>query len=285
MTDGTNIGYAGWEGRTERPMQLGMVYGPPVKRVEDGCLVYLPCEREKKKIGTGLLQNFLGLAGAPETEVIKYARKWGILDLAEDGLPCRSDAKRDVRSGNDEEYCLEPIALWYRFAGRLRSLVRIAGEINQGRPGGPDDWGVAAGYRFDVVAVMKAMQQSPGATRVKAALLDIARTELQTEVRYLIERCKVRPRFWWNKDADQWQIDLDAEGMSNLPGLLAIQLVITIANKEGYAMCSSCHTAYVPERKPDPTRRNYCGSCGIRAAWRDASRERRRRKREERERG
>jgi predicted RNA-binding Zn-ribbon protein involved in translation (DUF1610 family) len=54
---------------------------------------------------------------------------------------------------------------------------------------------------------------------------------------------------------------------------MVIELIIAIADKDGFAVCSSCHRAYIPQRRPDPTRRNYCPACGRLAAMRDASRD------------
>jgi hypothetical protein len=51
--------------------------------------------------------------------------------------------------------------------------------------------------------------------------------------------------------------------------------------KDGVAICSSCHGSYVPARRPDPTRRNYCPACRGSADARDASRAYRERKRTE----
>ena len=72
----------------------------------------------------------------------------------------------------------------------------------------------------------------------------------------------------------QWQIDHDSEGRSNLLAVLTIQLMIMIADKDGYAICSHCHHSYIPSKRPASTKRNYCWreECK-RAAWRDSKRE------------
>jgi hypothetical protein len=56
---------------------------------------------------------------------------------------------------------------------------------------------------------------------------------------------------------------------------------VLIPGKDGVAICLACQRSYIPDRRPDPTRRNYCPSCGRRAAVRDASRAYRERKRTE----
>ena len=109
-----------------------------------------------------------------------------------------------------------------------------------------------------------------------------ARTSLQILMRRLVEICRIRPRFFWNRQTSSWQIDLDTDGnANNIPALIVIELMITIADKDGFAICSSCHKSYIPDRKRDPTRRNYCPKCGIKAAWRDAARAKRERDRKE----
>jgi hypothetical protein len=66
----------------------------------------------------------------------------------------------------------------------------------------------------------------------------------------------------------------------SLVGALAVQLAFAASRTDGLRICSSCGTAYVPERKPARTRRSYCKACGIKAAQRDAARDYRKRKKE-----
>jgi hypothetical protein len=75
----------------------------------------------------------------------------------------------------------------------------------------------------------------------------------------------------------QWQIDLDAaHGRSNLLAVLTIQLMIRIADKDGFAICSICHRSYVPKRRPTATKRNYCDDAKCRRqVWKHLKRQQR----------
>ena len=62
-------------------------------------------------------------------------------------------------------------------------------------------------------------------------------------------------------------------------GALALRLWLATAGASGLVVCSGCGDLYERERRPAPSRGNYCPKCGIRAAWRTAWRTRQLRRR------
>jgi hypothetical protein len=247
-----------------RPMSTGQVWAPRVEVLVDGCLIYDPLRCCKAKAGGALLSQFLDLCDAADEKVLRYARRYGALGLGR-------------RDESDIHRFLEPVTIWRGLAHQFRALLNIGAKLNQSTRPTRDDWMELDGTRYERGLVPKPWEF----TGREGAYL--ARHELQILLRSLIDRFKVRPRIWWNHQINQWQIDLDSAGpSSNLPGLLTIQLMLTLADKDGFAVCSACHRSYIPKRRPNPERRNYCPNCGIRASWKDAARERRARLREER---
>jgi hypothetical protein len=64
-----------------------------------------------------------------------------------------------------------------------------------------------------------------------------------------------------------------------LPGALAIELLLIAARTEGWAMCAACQEFYEPKhRRPRAGQRTFCQKCGRQAANRYAQRDRQMRK-------
>jgi hypothetical protein len=266
-----------------RPMKLAVSWSAKVSEVEGDYLVYEVASRIRRASPQGLLREFIEAKSSRES-VILFCRKWGVLGLCNHGVPrahgdCISIGafRTRIANGVTLHYYRESIDSIQRFAGALESLLKIGASMAQGRPGSWQDWENACAVITD--CDFAKWPENPSTMDV-----DAARLHLTIVVRRLIEICRIRPRFFWNAKTRSWQIDLDTEGLTiNLPALLTIELLITIADKDGFALCSSCHRSYIPLRRPDPTRRNYCELCGRTAAMRDASRDFRKRNREEKQ--
>ena len=240
------------DGRVDRPVQTAAVWAPKVLRLDGDCLVCDANEPHIKKHGTGLLDEFIGLADAEASEYLRFGKKWGALNVAAAPRP------RGLES-------TEPIQAWRALARRARALYRIGAELSFERTGNIEDW--AALGVTDVTEINKSLTE--------------ARCGVMTQIRKLITEAHLQPRLHWNpSEKGQWQIDLDAaQGRSNLLAVLTIQLMIRIADKEGFAICAICHSSYVPRRSPTPTKRNYCDRADCqRKKWAYLKREQRRRK-------
>jgi hypothetical protein len=159
----------------------------------------------------------------------------------------------------------------------MAALSRIGAELSFDKTGNPEDWQVLDVERADLGDVT----QSKRAAKADAAAIEEARYLVMTQIRRLVTKARLQPRLYWNPESNgQWQIDLDAcGGRSNLLAVLTIQLMIRIADREGFAICSICHRSYVPKRRPTPSKRNYCDSAECqRKRWAYLKREQRRRK-------
>jgi hypothetical protein len=220
--------------------------------MEGGDLICSGNESQFKNHGTGLLEEFVGLADADERAFLRFGRKWVGLHVKPKSRPRLEFA--------------EPISAWRALALRVRALYRIGANLTFERTGNAEDWttlGVNAEYA--------------------AASLDEARFQVMTEIRKLVTESRLQPRLYWNpENRGQWQIDLDSTGRSNLLAVLIHELMLRIADKEGFAICSICHRTYVPRRRPTRSKKNYCDDPRCqRDRWKHLKREQRRRKHEE----
>jgi hypothetical protein len=245
---------AGPNRRDERPVQTALVFAPKVLSLDGDYLVWDANRSSSKRPSPVLLGEFSDLADATPKEIFGFARKWGALVI-------KVTAMRGLLSR-------EPIAEWKDLAVRIRALHRIGVDLNCGKLGAIDDW--------------KALGSQMPVRSKSYTALEEARLLLMSNVRPLVHMAGLQPRLYWEKEAKQWRIDFDSFSRTNLLAVLVLQLMIAIAAKDGFAICSGCQRSYPPEKQPSVGRRNYCPACredGV--PYRDSKREQRRRKREE----
>jgi hypothetical protein len=242
---------------------------PRFDRVERGRLIESTDDWiEGLRAPRDLLHRFIRIVEAPKTRrvdeakrievaTVAFVSRYGMLGLCVHGLPAAHNRlcmrKRPVDS----------IDGYRQFALCLDALLRIGLELNAGRRGDHVDWelvnSILCGPDFP--------QPLDGRKRVlKPELVSVGRQYLGFTIHWLAKVCRIQPKFHWHEDA--WVIDFTSEygSGSNLPAILALQLMAEIG---GNAMrkCRSCSRWFPPKG-----RQVYCRGCGIRAAWRDAKR-------------
>lgn len=273
--------------RMGKKIQTEPAYGYRVQEVKDGYLWYRVLDLQKSAAATGLLQGFINLADSPDNAVIQFARKHGCMGLCGHGLPPYAHGCNVRAPRRDGDLFGESIDHYRRMAKLYQTILGLGAEIQLGRPGRPEDWDVLGfldepafpnrqrlSTRFKLFDEWGLNKPKKGRSTYFLA----ARQEMEIAIGYMIEVANVRPRFTWK---DSWRIELGSGGPgANLPAVLLLQLLPVMADVDGYAVCSSCHRAYIPSRRPDPTRNNYCEMCGRRAAVRDAKRRQREKQRE-----
>jgi hypothetical protein len=160
---------------------------------------------------------------------------------------------------------MEPLAAWQAWSKKAQALINIGARLNQGKVAHVEDWRVIKD-RPDFGLF--------GTEPVMESVTD-ARRELADQLDGWISIGQVRPRISWRKDRARFSLDAVSSG-PNLFGLLALNIAVAIAvghGEQGLAVCSACGLSYIPDRRPNPNRRNYCEECGLKAAMRDASRD------------
>lgn len=248
--------------------------------------------------GAGMLFQFVELSGKADKDILRYARTWGVLALCEHGLP-RHHTVADRTSpatlppgawgaGSRTSWCCPRVAKvgfegrtihfdhiedWRRYSRIAQSILNIAAELNQGRAAQDEDWRALAPLAdADLLASGFGYPFIRGGQRSMRA----QRNALAYVINEWLQSAGVTIWFGWDCNADQWQISLGTSGDDdNLLGHLGYALLIAASQSDGLAICCNCRRSYVPERRPNPNRRNYCPTCGNRAAWRDAARAKR----------
>jgi hypothetical protein len=281
----------------DRPMQSGRLFVPRDIQLDGEFLSWLwvppwassDDKKVKRRVAyreakPGMLAGFLRLHSATDIAILGYARRWGVLGLCEHWLPCSHNqypygAHDGVRSclpmltspPEGSSFRLrEPLAAWRVWSQKAQALINIGARLNQGKIAGVEDW-----------QALKELPSSPFGTEPFMESVAMARDQLAFELDGWISIGQVRPRISWRKDQARFSLDAVSSG-PNLFGLLALNIAVAIAaghGEQGLAVCSACGLSYIPDRRPNPDRRNYCEKCRLKAARREASRQYRQRER------
>jgi hypothetical protein len=237
-----------------RPIQTAAIFTPEVIGIENGWLIWDANSTGKHRPTGALLGRFLELADADDDSVYTFAKRWGALNID-------AQAARGLRFR-------EAISTWRRLASRIGAIYRLGIEVNLERRGTDQDW--------ETLGV-----DSKNFPDSLAGSLREARFALMKQVGRLVAEAHLQPRLYWDNKREQWQIDFDSEGRSNLLAIIVIQLMVEVARNDGYAICSDCKRTYIPKRQPSPGRKNYCDRKECKqAAWRNSKRSLRRKGRE-----
>ena len=143
----------------------------------------------------------------------------------------------------------EPLDRWRYYARQFQAVLRIADRLNANQPGKKEDWAVLDPQEDPMFAT--------GTTKTLLAKgLAGARNRLCGIVNDFPELGAVRPELF--VEDSNWRIYYHSVGSGHLFGALAIQLVLAVASVDGFAICSACPNAYLPERWPNPNQNHYC---------------------------
>lgn len=251
-------------------------------------------------------EEFLRLRDAPDEAIRAYAQRWGLLYLCRrHRLPSSHahfeppDTGRDVwiapnvlmdegtlklkRSGwfqrcplncGPHDTYWERTDDWRRYAREARALFALASELHRNELGNPDHWETLHPTTQLGETIVNQLRPSS---------VGDARLLLTTFVNRWLALGHVQPALGWGLGKPFFTF-----GNRTLFGYLAVQLLLLTGKTDGLAICTNCGEPYLPSRRPARGRRPYCGSCGIAAAQRAASktyRDKKRRARELRETG
>ena len=292
------------EGALERPVSAGQWRVPGFVSVEGTRLLWRFTERNRRvQAGPRLLEDFVNLPEAPDSQIAKYARRWGVLYICKHGMPMMHDPgylSVDLRQSIhglvrlSASTASQPSVPSPTVPSPRAEVRTIFGKgcvpLGFGRRGGcwepVELW---RGYARVVRSVLnvaaelhrgnrgkaedwRVLDGDPSTTTHKRSLKS-QKSALSDVIAGWLQLGDVRPESSW---IDNLEVQLSGEG---LVGALAIQLFLAVAGSDGLAMCSSCNMPYAPKRRPAPGKRHYCekDECCVKARSRDAQRDRRRR--------
>ncbi len=192
-----------------------------------------------------MLADFVSLADAEESEIERYAKRWGVLGLCNHKL-----VWGHAKLVGQQDTCMpanaDPIERWHYFAGFFKFAL---GEGSRLRSKGK----LKMRTRKAATEVRQFVNQLESAIRLFGCLRPILVVE-----------------------AGRFEIKLGGEGyITMLPAALTTQLLFTLSGASGFATCAECGRLFTPRRQPRKGENNYCPNCGIRAAWRAAQQRRR----------
>lgn len=277
----------------DRPMQSGRLFVPQDIQLDGDSLTWpwVPpwvAQGDERRVTyrqakPGMLADFIRLHGTDDETILAYARKWGVLGLCEHSLPCSHN------QGTSGPSCLpmlvtplpregsafrlmEPLEDWRMWSRKAQSLINVGARLNQGKLPREEDWQMFNVWPVEAACYLRRAEGEPFTETVTNARADLAK-----ELDGWISIGQVRPRISWRKDKEgKARFSLDAVSSGpNLFGLLALNIAVAIAagdGEKGLAVCSGCGHSYIPSRRPNPSRQNYCEACGRKAAQREASR-------------
>jgi hypothetical protein len=249
----------------------------------------------------GLLEDFLRLGDASASQVLRYARRWGVLGLCEHDFPAQHPPQywpsRAIEAHAcpyvwNDPYGLGPPRPSARPPRRARPSrrankiwvnpradfhtchVRGVFEADEyiAKPWEPvDAWRTWARRAHALLAVAAALQQNElGAEPDWRIATD---TKIETPKTHA-EGWRLVAYFadYWLKAADvrpwvQFQdevvrLTLGSDwGHSPLFGAIAVQIVLAIGGADGFVVCDACRNVYAPRRTPRGGERHYCQTC------------------------
>jgi hypothetical protein len=210
-----------------------------------------------KQIGpsAGMFEAFYKLGDAPPQSILGFARKYGVLQICEHGLPCSHNHQTSEqcyplgwhdRQPRQQIHCWEPLEAWRSLSRQALGVVKVADRLLQSETGRPEDWR-AVYARSGREAPW--WQQEVSAERVLIAEC----------VNEWLKLGDVHPHVRWNGHEKKPTVKL---GGSGLFGALAVQLALAVGQSAGFAVCTHCRREYPPrERRPKAGQRHFCPEC------------------------
>ena len=230
----------------------------------------------------GALEQFIGLADSSAREVLVFAREWGVLGLCEHGMPFTHQIGSSFSSlvdgsGSSQELIesrcyatgFEPMEAWKNHSKKLSSVLSIASNLHQDKPGKPEDWLVIEPWHDPHMEYWKdealpSTESDDGYHSVVVA----QKKHLTHNVQLLLTQSGARPRFEWSADNAPY-VGIVPVGLA---AVLALQAAFAVCKTTSIVNCTACGKLYVPKRKPQSGRGKYCSACGPTAPARDYAR-------------
>jgi hypothetical protein len=203
----------------------------------------------------GMLESFIKLGEAPDRNIARFAKRWGVLGICAHGLPSTHNPNSpDFRPlgcrplGWETGHCWEPFDIWRHFARQAFSLLRIANSVHQGRPANLADWKqVYARSRHGIPP------------QVKRPSVRFDKIILMLRLNEWLNLGNVRPEIEWREREERPSVKFNTNGLF---GALAVQLILSAAKVDGWAICTHCRKEYMPtKRRPKTGQRNFCPDC------------------------
>jgi len=217
----------------------------------------------------GMLDSFIRLRAGSDEQILKFARRWGVLELCTHVLPACHSPDCQPMSCGDHRYC-EPPGAWRRHAAMMYTILTAASQVLQGKVRSPIDWECVTGL----------FPHFRDARLFKRSGIRAERQRVEAVLNILSEAAGVRPIVRFENAIPRVELIGGFRLGCGLYGALVAQLMLACVASDGVDFCSNCGMPYPANRRPNPTRRKYCQKCREeRVPARDAARDYRSRSR------
>jgi hypothetical protein len=255
-----------------RPLAVHEYWCPDGLRLNDGQLFWEPIgpsigrpRRVKPMVETFL--DFLDLASTDDDrDVLRYAKRWGVLNLCKAHLEPVSHDPRCIPLVSFGVNRGEPVSEWRRFSRNAGALVRISGDLYEGKPGSESDWEILRSDEKLFESHFQRIRRTQDAmANKKSIVVEIVNSWLKAG--------DVRPTMTWTLAPG---VILASRGTSPFSGLFAALAVQILENGGRFviASCSGCNRFFDAtakhgsndrkegrQRRPKRGQARYCGEC------------------------
>ncbi len=238
-----------------------------------------------------VLDDFIQLANARPEQFVKFANKFGVLQVCEHGVPYVHNANPHITgtSGFCQPSGLEPVSLWRMYARLARAIIKVVADLHDvEKPDIPFLLGDKKGLEYyskrisdweDIdgawVFLSKSWNRNDAPDGFFKGFFRDPHGEahnLAETINVWLEFCGVRPTFSWDL-LEEPRHEIRLTGGAVL-GSVMRHLAFACARVDGYVTCSGCGNPFVPERRPRVGQRRWCPPCrrgkaDVRQAMRD----------------
>lgn len=201
-----------------------------------------------------MLEDFVRLHRKTNEEILKYARRWGVLGICAHGLPSSHDPGCSAQPVSDNSpYRRERLALWRHLSKRAASLSFIVEALHESTHTGER---LAKRLENHWKAVWpKWLGDDPKRMRWRRTV-EGNWSHVASIVNTCLEMGNVRP-IMHRSGPSKAGFTLRGNGLF---GALAVQMFFTI-NRTGLALCTGCGSPFIPEKNPTEGRGRFCQRC------------------------
>ena len=282
ITRAFDANFASWR-RVELPLELLRGWPAPIAvELEDEHLFWCYADNWARTLEVTprhmrhLFADFIKLA-EPENstadDILKFARRWGVLNLCEHGLPSSHILGPAFQEGFNYVRCeppqredgmyYEPLAMWRLYARRIKALDNIITNRRRPEKVGVQDWQVVTDW----------LPSLSGAKQTDEDRLALV-------INRVLEIADVRPLFAWRENELVFTLaSISDSRLSLLTGLM-IWAALNHRFSDLFTTCAACSAPVELAASQSFRRNHYCADCGMKAAWRQAGRKYRERERE-----
>ncbi|HEY6346097.1 MAG TPA: hypothetical protein VIY49_31800 [Bryobacteraceae bacterium] len=232
-----------------------------------------------------MLTQFVQLWKQKPESVLRFARRWGVLYLDENGRPCQTVGPGKRR---------ESLDTWRYYSRRAQAVLNIAANLKLGRFGELDDWAALRGTASRTGGLLEEIDRySPFMLtmlpRIEYPFSKDGRSvypkykrSVKSEIAFLAVEATLwlrlgRVGFVVGFGEHGWGLAIDYN--TCMLAAIALQLALVLSDVEAVYHCSGCNLPYArTKRAPKPGQANFCDDCGRKRAVAAADRRRRQKK-------